>query len=247
LSAGDAVTASDGKVQTKKTKPPTRFTEASLVKELENRGIGRPATFAAIVETILRREYVRMEKRQLAPTPLGEKATALLAGAFTFLDYDFTKGMEIALDDIAGGKTAYRDVLTVAYDRLQSELGRFTQAFPAATQPWRESPATTEFSCAVCSKPLVHMKGRKKDGSGEYDFFSCSDRKCNASYPNVDGKPGEARKKPEATKFKCKSCGKPLARRESARGPFFGCTGYPGCKQLYSILEYGKPDFGVKK
>jgi ssDNA-binding Zn-finger/Zn-ribbon topoisomerase 1 len=91
------------------------------------------------------------------------------------------------------------------------------------------------------------MKGQRKDGSGEYDFFSCSDRDCNTSYPNVDGKPGEARKKPEATKFKCKTCGKALVKRESARGSFFGCTGYPACKKIYQVGEDGKPDFTAKK
>lgn len=129
LNASEVITASDGKLLTKKTKPPTRFSEASLVKELENRGIGRPATFAAIVETILRREYVRIEKRQLMSTPLGEKAIALLAGAFSFTDYDFTKEMEGGLDAIAGGKAKYVDVLSKAHVRLQSELSTFNKAF----------------------------------------------------------------------------------------------------------------------
>jgi DNA topoisomerase-1 len=246
LVAGSAITAVDGEALIKKTRPPARYTEASLVRELENRGIGRPATYAAILDTILRREYVRTEKRQLAPTVLGEKAVELLTGAFSFIDYTFTKDMESALDGIAEGRAAYRDVLAGAYDRLLSEVGRFAQAFPVAEPSRREPPAMTEFTCALCGKPLIHMKGQRKDGSGEYDFFSCSDRKCNASYPNVDGKPGEARKKPEPTKFKCKSCGKPLIRRESAKGPFFGCSGYPSCKQTYQDKD-GKPDFGGKK
>ncbi|MDR2820410.1 MAG: type I DNA topoisomerase [Desulfovibrio sp.] len=245
LMAGTVITASDGKVVTKKTKPSTRYSEAALIRELENRGIGRPATFAAIVDTILKREYIRTEKRLLVPTPLGEKAVDLLVGAFTFADYDFTKAMESALDDIAEGKAAYRDVLAGAYDRLQKELGVFASRYPIVSQE-RRQPEQTEFTCAACGKPLVHMTGRKKDGSGDYDFFSCSDRKCNASYPNDNGKPGEARKKPEATKFKCKTCGKPLVRRESAKGPFFGCSGYPACKQLYQDKD-GKPDFGGKK
>ncbi|MDR1945672.1 MAG: topoisomerase DNA-binding C4 zinc finger domain-containing protein, partial [Desulfovibrio sp.] len=247
LKAGSMVTAADGKLLTKKTKPPARYSEAALVRELENRGIGRPATFAAILETILRREYVRTEKRLLVPTPLGEKAVDLLISVFSFVDYDFTRDMETSLDNIAGGKSAYRDVLARAYDRLRGELSMFFLRYPAAQQSDREPPATTEFSCSICGKPLVHMKGQKKDGSGEYDFFSCSDRKCNASYPNENGKPGEGRKKPEPTKFKCKSCGKPLVRRESAKGPFFGCSGYPACKQLYQIDENGKPVFGGKK
>lgn len=188
LNVGESITASDGKLQIKKTKPPTRFSEASLVKELENRGIGRPATFAAIVETILRREYVRIEKRQLLPTPLGEKAVALLAGAFSFSDYDFTKDMENGLDAIAGGKARYKEVLTKAHERLQGELSTFIKAFGLTAQ---------------------------------------SDRPA-----------------PEKTSFLCKKCGKALVRRQSAKGPFFGCSGYPDCNQLYPILENGKPDFG---
>ena len=180
LVAGSPITAVDGKGLLKKTKPPVRYSEASLIRELENRGIGRPATYAAIVDTIMRREYVRNEKRQLVPTVLGEKAVELLVGAFSFIDYDFTRDMESALDGIAEDKAAYRDVLGKAYEQLQEELGRFVHAFPAAEQSGREPPAATEFACAVCGKPLVHMKGQKKNGSGEYDFFSCSDRKRKA-------------------------------------------------------------------
>ena len=243
LSQGTSVSPASGKVLTKKTKPPTRFSEASLVRELENRGIGRPATFAAIVDTILKREYVRVEKRQLVPTPVGEQVVDLLTGAFSFLDYEFTRGMEDNLDAIAGGAASYREVMEMAYEQLQQEVGGFTAKYP---QQERKAPEVTEFVCDACGKPLVRMKGQRRDGSGEYDFFSCSDRACNASYPNVDGKPGEARKKPEPTKFKC-TCGKPLVHRESAKGPFFGCSCYPSCKQLYQMGEDGKPDFGSKK
>ena len=188
LRTGDAVTAQDGKLLTKKTKPPARYTEASLVRELENRGIGRPATFAAIVDTILRREYVRNEKRQLVPTPLGEKAVALLAGAFSFLDYDFTKNMENSLDKIAEGKIAYREVLGSAYGRLQGELTAFTSAYGLSARP-----------------------------------------------------------APEKTSFLCEQCKKPLIRRQSAKGPFFGCSGYPSCKQTYLVDDKGQPRFGGKQ
>ena len=243
LTEGQSITAASGKVLTKKTKPPTRFSEASLVRELENRGIGRPATFAAIVDTIMSREYVRVEKRFLVPTPVGEQVVDLLSGAFSFLDYEFTKGMEDNLDAIAGGKAAYREVMSKAHAQLVREVTTFTSKYPGQE---RKAPETTEFVCDACGKPLVHMKGQRRDGSGEYDFFSCSDRACNASYPNVDGKPGEARKKPEPTKFKC-TCGKPLVRRESAKGAFFGCSGYPVCKKLYQVGDDGRPNFDAQK
>jgi DNA topoisomerase-1 len=187
LKQGEAVTALDGRVISKNTRPPARYTEASLVRELENRGIGRPATFAAIVDTILRREYVRIEKRQLVPTPLGEKAIELMTGMFSFADYGFTKDMENFLDGIAGGKAVYREVLAGAHERLQVELAAFASAHALVDRP-----------------------------------------------------------RPELSPFKCK-CGKPLVRRSSARGPFFGCSGYPKCKKLYQVLENGEPDFGGKK
>ena len=243
LSQGTSVCAASGKVLTKKTKPPTRFSEASLVRELENRGIGRPATFAAIVDTIMSRAYVRVEKRFLVPTPVGEQVVDLLSGAFSFLDYTFTREMEDNLDAIAGGAASYKEVMEMAYAQLEKELGDFTARYP---QQERKAPEATEFTCDACGKPLVRVKGQRRDGSGEYDFFSCSDRACNASYPNVDGKPGEARKKPEATKFKC-TCGKPLVRRESAKGPFFGCSGYPACKKLYQVGDDGRPNFDAQK
>lgn len=244
LTEGHSIEASSGKILTKKTKPPTRFSEASLVRELENRGIGRPATFAAIVDTILKREYVRVERRFLLPTPLGEQVVDLLIGAFSFLDFEFTKTMEASLDAIAEGKAAYKEVMNKAHAQLVREVTTFTAKYPGQE---RTAPEPTEFVCTACGKAIVHMKGQRRDGSGEYDFFVCSDRACNTSYPNVDGRPGEARKKAQVSKFKCKSCGKPLVRRESAKGAFFGCSGYPSCKQLYQITEDGKPDFAAQK
>ncbi len=136
LTAGTALIAILGTVNTKKTKPAGRFSEASLVRELENKGIGRPATFAAIVDTIMRREYVRIEKRLLVPTPLGEKVVDLLNGAFSFLDYEFTKHMENELDAIAGGNASYKTVMAKAHDHLQKELAAFIAKYPASQQPY---------------------------------------------------------------------------------------------------------------
>jgi DNA topoisomerase-1 len=193
LTKGDVISAIDGRILRKSTKPPARFSEASLIRELENRGIGRPATFAAIVDTIVRRAYVRAEKGKLVPTPIGERAVDLLAGAFSFADYEFTRDMETALDEIAAGSSIYKDVLAKAHERLQAELVAFTAAHSIA---------------------------------------------LNAAQPNCP--------KPELSKFKCKTCGKPLVKRNSARGPFFGCSGYPNCKNTYPDRD-GKPDFDAAK
>ena len=201
MKAGGKVLALSGAVLTKKTKPAPRFTDAALVRELEKRGIGRPSTYAAILDTIQARGYVAYEgrtgsapaaqrsgrkskpeftsgetlsakasapqdagpsvitagKRFLVPTPLGEKVIDALAGRFSFADFDFTSGMEQALDDIASGKAEYKAVVFQAYDKLHGELAAFLKA--------------TGKSCPKCGKPMVH---RVKPGKGGYDFWGCS-------------------------------------------------------------------------
>ncbi len=164
LQPGTQITAVSGAVLTRKTKPAARFTEASLVKELEKRGIGRPSTFAAILDTLQRREYVKLEKRNLVPTPLGEKVVDSLTGHFSFADFEFTKGMEQALDDIASGKARYKDVMSAAHAQLTTELAAFNKA-----------KGGTGKTCPKCGKPMRHkVKAAGKDGKGGYDFWGCS-------------------------------------------------------------------------
>lgn len=161
MKPGTQATALSGTVLTRKTKPAARYSEASLVRELEKRGIGRPSTYAAILDTVQQRGYVKLEKRNIVPTPLGEKVVDALAGRFSFADYEFTKGMEQALDDIAEGKARYRDVVSAAHARLTDELAAFT--------------AATGKACPKCGKPMRHkVKAPGKDGKGGYDFWGCS-------------------------------------------------------------------------
>lgn len=168
MKPGTQATALSGTVLTRKTKPAARFSEASLVRELEKRGIGRPSTYAAILDTVQQRGYVKMEKRNLVPTALGEKVVDALAGRFSFADYEFTKDMEQALDDIAQGKARYRDVVSSAHARLADELAAFT--------------TTTGKTCPKCGKPMRHkVKAVGKDGKGGYDFWGCS------GWPECDG------------------------------------------------------------
>lgn len=168
MKPGTQATAFSGAVLTSKTKPAARYSEASLVRELETRGIGRPSTYAAILDTVQQRGYVKLEKRNLVPTPLGEKVVDALAGSFCFADYEFTKGMEQALDDIAEGKACYRDVVSAAHARLTDELAAFT--------------AATGKACPKCGKPMRHkVKAPGKDGKGGYDFWGCS------GWPECDG------------------------------------------------------------
>lgn len=161
MKPGTKATALAGAVTTKKTKPAARFTEASLIRELEKRGIGRPSTFAAILDTIMSRGYVTTEKRFLVPTPLGGKIVSGLCGHFSFIEYDFTRTMEQSLDDIAEGKAEYRAVIASAHDRLCKEVLEFARA--------------TGRVCPKCGKPMAHrVKKPGKDGKGGYDFWGCT-------------------------------------------------------------------------
>lgn len=169
MKPGTRPTALASTVLTKRTKPAPRFTEASLVRELEKRGIGRPSTYAAILDTIMSRGYVKTEKRFLVPTPLGVMVVDGLRGNFTFIEYEFTRTMEQALDDIAAGKADYRAVIAEAHACLEQEL----QAFAKATGK----------ACPKCGKVMVHrVKKPGKDGKGGYDFWGCT------GWPECPGK-----------------------------------------------------------
>ena len=159
VKAGSAVTALDGAVLTHKTKPLPRFTEAGLVRELEKRGIGRPSTYAAILDTITRRGYVKTDKRFLVPTPLGEKLADIVSRHFSFADFSFTRDMEQELDAIAEGKADYKTVVGKAHGNLQGELSAFHKA--------------TGKICPACGKPMFRRKGKGKNGKA-YDFWGCS-------------------------------------------------------------------------
>lgn len=221
LAEMDTLTAKDGKLLRKVTEPPRRYTQASLVKALEEEGIGRPATYAAIMDNIVSRDYVREEKKKfLVPTELGESVIDALVGRFAFADIPFTRSLEEQLDRIAQGKAAYRGVITGAHAQLVSEMVGFQAAAPAPCHP-----------CPECGKALRRI--RKKDRSGW--FWGCSGYPdCDVTRPDAEGQPVElppkAETAAESSPYRCHECHKPLAKRPGKKGTFWGCTGYPECK-----------------
>ena len=239
LAEGHALTAADGRVLTKHTKPPTRFTEATLVAEMERLGIGRPSTYASIIENITSRAYVTEgEKSYLFPSPVGEQIRDALVGRFRFAELDYTRGLEDQLDHIAEGQADYRSVVAEAWAALDAELGALDSAAIAAAHP-----------CPECGKPLRRRKG-------QYGFFwSCTGYPdCRVSVPDNKGKPGERKAPPPPTGFKCPKCGSERARRQGVSKPkakgqkgrpydFYGCTGYPKCDATYQTGADGKPVF----
>ncbi|WP_409300526.1 DNA topoisomerase [Pseudomonas sp. KCJK8993] len=184
----------NGEVLNLKTKAPPRYTKASLVKELERQGIGRPGTFASIIKNITSRSQVIEEKRKLVPGPLGEQTIAQLEGRFSFVQTQFTSSMERALDKIADGQSTYNAVVSKFYEHLQRELSSLKDAPSLRMQSARSSASTTtepehQYLCGKCGKHLVR---RQKRGEGGYDFWACSgyrDTGCKVSYPSNKGKP----------------------------------------------------------
>jgi DNA topoisomerase-1 len=219
LKAGQEIDATSGKLLEKKTKPPSRYTEATLVKKLESEGIGRPATYAAILDNIVTRAYVKVEKKFLAPTPTGELVVDSLVGKFAFMDLGFTRDVEADLDKIAQGEAGYKTVIGNVHEQLQRELATM------------EVIGTPKHPCPECGKPLRRIKGK----SGH--FWGCSGHPdCSVTLPDEGGKPGQ-RKPQETSAYVCQKCGKPLIHRiKTGKGgfDFWGCSGFKeGCKTSY--------------
>ncbi len=199
------------------TKPPARYTEASLVKELERRGIGRPSTFAAMVALINDRGYVRREKRVLLPTPLGFTVCDALVAAFSELfDYGFTAKMEDQLDDIASGRAERPVTLEQFWAGLSGALEGAKEKMPVVRLNG-EKPQPAGGKCPKCGGKLVRRKGK-------YGYFTA----C-ANYPRCKY---VQRRKPRTTGQKCPLCGGDLVVRQGKYGPFVGCANYPACKYI---------------
>ena len=207
------------------TQPPPRYTEASLVKELEEKGIGRPSTYAAILSTIQDREYVAKEKTQLRPTELGFMVTDLLIQSFPeILDVAFTARMEEELDMIEEGKIPWRDTMKEFY-------GPFSESLEKAKKDMKNVKAEetpTDVLCEKCGKMMVIKWGRKGK------FLACSGYpECKNTRDftiNEEGKVVPLERVEEETGIHCPKCGKPMVVKSGRFGRFLACSAYPDCK-----------------
>jgi len=192
------------------TKPPPRYSDASLVKALEEKGIGRPSTYAPTIATIVARNYVKREKGYLTPTELGVIVTDLLLQYFPkILDEKFTAKMEDELDDVEEGKLDWIKVLHTFYRPFSFEL-KMAHSYMKSV---KNEAAPTGQTCEQCGRPMVIKWGRRGK------FLSCS------------GFPECKNAKTITTGIKCprEGCTGELVERRSGRGPFYGCTKYPAC------------------
>jgi DNA topoisomerase-1 len=200
------------------TEPSPRYTEASLIKELESRGIGRPSTYAPILSVIQKRDYVSKEKTALKPMELGAVVNDLLVSRFpdTF-DYGFTAEMEEELDKVEEQEMGWQKVLQNFYRPFKSRLAGVEKD----RQTIRDSLARTEETCELCGKPMVLRWSRYGK------FLACS------GYPECKNlKPLGENQEPEAEKTdeKCPTCGAEMVVRRGRFGRFLACSRYPKCK-----------------
>ena len=205
------------------TEPPPRYTEASLVKELELKGIGRPSTYAPIISTIQDRGYVTREGKALKPTEIGITTNRLLVKSFPkIMDVKFTAQMEDMLDEIVEGKIKWVEVLKEFY-------GPFKLALDEAEVKMEKvkKEIMTDELCPTCGSKLVIRQGRY----GE--FMACS------TYPKckfTKNTPAEEAKA-KAIQEICEKCGKPMVLKRGRFGEFLACSGYPNCKNIKPILK----------
>lgn len=199
------------------TKPPSRYTEASLVKELEEQGIGRPSTYAQIISTLRDRKYVEMDKRQFAPTPLGETVANVLVRIFPDLfDVSFTSQMEAELDRIEEGELEWRAVLADFYAPFERQLDSGRKNGEEVIRSLME---LTDEECPECGSALSvrwNRHGRFVGCTGYPD--------CRHTRSLDDDRPA-----PEPTGEACPECGGALMQRTGRYGPFIGCSEHPAC------------------
>lgn len=211
------------------TQPPPRYTEATLVKALEEKGIGRPSTYAQIVAVIMDRDYVGKEEGRFVPTETGEVVTELLVEHFgEVFDYDYTAKLEQNLDEIESGKENWISILQAFYGEFSKELQQARKEMKNLKK--EEVPAGV--TCEKCGSDMVIRWGR----FGR--FMAC----CN--YPDCkntreitrDSQEAEERA-PGSEAPTCEKCGKPMVLKKGKYGEFWACSGYPECKNTLKAIK----------
>ena len=219
LSSGESLTLNKITPEQHFTQPPPRYTEASMVKELEEKGIGRPSTYAPILSTIQERGYVRKEKKIFIPTELGCLVTDLLVENFPdLLDVGYTARMEEELDAIEEGEKGWVETLQVFYTGFEEELERAKKEM----RNLKKERIATEEVCEKCGSPMVIRWGR----FGQ--FLACSRYPdCKSTRELIDQPPHKEGEEPPQA---CPQCGQPLVIKKGKYGQFYACSAYPECK-----------------
>ncbi len=232
VKAGDPLTAVDIKADQHFTKPPARYTEASLVKALEKEGIGRPSTYASIISTIQDRKYVEQIERKFHSTDIGEVVTDKLNEFFPkVMDVAFTSHMEEQFDLIEEQHLEWTKVLSEFYEPFKKNLDHATEKMKHA----KAETTPSEYTCPKCKAPMVYRFG--KNGR----FLSCTmygDKKNPCKFACPCDRNGVMLEE-EESEHKCPKCEKPMIKKNGRFGPFLGCSDYPECKTILGIDKEG--------
>ena len=210
------------------TEPPPRYTEATLVKELEEKGIGRPSTYAAIISTIVEREYVIKDQGRFTPTMLGERVSGLLVKSFEdIFDVGFTARLEEELDEIEEGKLPWRKSVKDFWERFELDLDKANGEMLSY-----KAGIPTGKKCEKCGQ------GELLERISRHGFFLGCSRYPECDFiqdlsPEIGGEEVES----ENTVEYCENCGKEMAIKRGRFGPFLACTGYPDCKTTRRLVE----------
>jgi DNA topoisomerase-1 len=258
LSNDQVLTLVDVRGEQHFTTPPPRYTGSSLVKALEAEGIGRPSTYASIIQTLLNREYVRLDQRRFFPTALGEVVTAYLKQHFAeVVDTSFTARMEDELDEIAAGDQSWGPMVREFLEEVDEWI--------ADRKPERPRLPLNGATCPICNAPLEKVFS----GKSRQWFASCSRwPECEGTLPlDAEGNITTVEEIRPDESVRCPECGKAMIRREGRFGPFYGCQDYPKCKGIINVEKrigidcpkcgqgqlterrsrYGKPFYGCNR
>ncbi len=234
LTVGDTVELRALRAEQHFTEPPPRYSEASLIKALEEHGIGRPSTYANIITTLVDREYTTLDKHRFTPTDLGRVVNRFLTQHFTqYVDYDFTARMEDELDAIARGEKEWVPV-------MQEFWGPFKKQVELKGETVQRKDVTQEAmneNCPKCAKPLSIRLGRRGRFIGCTAYPDCDYTR------NLDDKPGA--EGPQIVEGRtCPSCNSALVIKSGRYGKFIGCGNYPNCKHMEPLEK--PADTGVE-
>ena len=215
LTEGEELKAEDITSEQKFTEPPSRFTEASLVKDLEEKNIGRPSTYAPIIATLLDRKYIKREKKTLLPTDLGFLVTELMEQYFTeIVDAGFTAEMEDKLDDIEAKDLNWKQVVREFYGPLKEEL----EVADKAIEKVKLEDTLSGDICELCGRPMAIKTGRFGEFLACTGYPECKNTKAIVKSINV----------------KCPDCGGDIVAKRGRSGKiFYGCSNYPDCKRAF--------------
>ena len=226
LSEGEPLALQQLKPEQHFTQPPPRYTEATLVKTLEEYGIGRPSTYASIMNTLLERKYARLETKRFFPEDVGLVVNDLLTTHFTqYVDYNFTAYLEEELDQVSRGEKQWKPL-------MREFWGPFSSLLKQKEGEVSKSDVTTEATdeaCPDCGKPLVVKLGKRGK------FIACSGYQEGCTYTRNIEQTGKETAEPVYSDEKCDKCGSQMLIKDGRYGKYLACSGYPACKNIQPL------------